>query len=219
MREEGSPRELVQRVRQRRDRSAFAELARRYQRTALAIAYGIVGDAEAAGDITQEALLRVWQRLGDLDDPDRFAGWFASIVRNLAHDHLRRRPRERRQTELPDAVTHSGHDWPVADGDGRLVVDPLAQIDRDETRSAINQALAELDELTRTAVALRYYQNLSSRQIGQLLDLSPAAVDMRLSRGRAELRRRLARLVATRPAPTAPQTGPSGGDADATKNV
>ena len=53
-------------------------------------------------------------------------------------------------------------------------------------------AIVCADEQTRTAVVLRYYENLSSRQIGELLELSPAAVDMRLSRARAELREKLA---------------------------
>jgi hypothetical protein len=44
-------------------------------------------------------------------------------------------------------------------------------------------------------VTLRYFQNLSSKQIGELADLSPAAVDMRLSRARSQLRERLGDLV------------------------
>ena len=53
-------------------------------------------------------------------------------------------------------------------------------------------ALATLDEQTRCAVVLRYYENLSSRQIGEVLDMSAAAVDMRLSRARNELKQKLA---------------------------
>ena len=88
-----SPRELVERV-LRKDRAAFAELVQRYERTALAIAYAVTGDSSTAGDVSQEAFLRVWQHIGRLDDPERFGGWLGRIVRNLATDHVRRRPRE-----------------------------------------------------------------------------------------------------------------------------
>ena len=44
-------------------------------------------------------------------------------------------------------------------------------------------------------VVLRYYENLSSREIAELLDLTPAAVDMRLSRARAELKPKLLPIV------------------------
>jgi RNA polymerase sigma-70 factor (ECF subfamily) len=69
--------------------------------------------------------------------------------------------------------------------------DPLGTLDRRETAQRIDRALLDLDEQSRQAIVLRYYENLSSRQIGELLELSPAAVDMRLSRARAVLRERL----------------------------
>lgn len=171
-----APRELVERA-QRRDEAAFASLVRRYERMALAMAFAIVGNNATAGDVTQEAFLRVWQRLEDLDDPGRFLGWFGTIVRNIATDHARRKPR----------------DLPPAYGD-RKVIDPRAMVDEKENRGVINAALSRLDELTRAAVVLRYYEDLSSKQISELLQLSPAAVDMRLSRGRAELKQSLMHL-------------------------
>src|SRR3954463_12195684 len=48
---------------------AFEELIRRYERVALSVAYGVLHDAAEAGDATQEAFLRAWQRLNDLQDP------------------------------------------------------------------------------------------------------------------------------------------------------
>jgi len=64
-----------------------------------------------------------------------------------------------------------------------LAVDTADEIDRADLRQEINSVLAGLDELTRAAVVLKYYEDLSAKQIGELLELSPAAVDMRLSRG------------------------------------
>lgn len=179
-----SPRELVERT-QRGDRSAFTELVRLSERSALAIAYAITRDSSAAGDVTQEAFLRVWQQIGRLDDPERFRGWLGRIVRNLATDHLRRRPREISPERYP-----------------RLVVDPIEQVEQQDRRSQINAALAELDEMTRAAVSLRYYQGLSSREIAELLEMTPAAIDMRLSRARTELKEKLGSLDPNTKCPT-----------------
>jgi len=173
---EHAPRELVKRA-QRGDRAAFGDLVRRYERMALAMAYSIVGNGATAGDITQEAFLRAWQRLQGLTDPDRFLAWVGAIVRNLATDYARRKPKD-----LSPAL------------DGRRATDPGTVIDQQENRDLINTALSRLDELTRAAVVLRYYEDLSSKEIAELLELSPAAVDMRLSRGRAELRQLLMEL-------------------------
>ena len=59
----------------------------------------------------------------------------------------------------------------------------------------INWAMRQLDEISRTAVVLRYYENLSSMEIAELIGATPAAVDMRLSRARTRLRDLLDRAV------------------------
>ena len=176
---EESPHDLVLQARGG-DTTAFAELIRRYERTALSVAYGCVGDASTAGDVAQEAFLRAWRRLGELKEPDRFGAWLTRIVRNLAADHIRRRPFQ--QVENME----------VLEGIEPSRSDPTADLDRAEMKHRIDQALHSLDETTRSAVVLRYYDGLPSKRIGELLGLSPAAVDMRLSRGRAELREKLA---------------------------
>jgi RNA polymerase sigma-70 factor (ECF subfamily) len=174
--------ELVQRAK-RRDAAAFAVLIRRCQRTALAVAYAQLGDGARAGDAVQDAFLKAWQKLETLDEPGRFDAWLCHIVRNVAVDQRRRwmKPVERAElATVPDV---------------RPASDPAAGLDDAERRQQISAALASLDEVSRSAVVLRYYENLSSRQIGDLLGISAAAVDMRLSRARQELRPLLARMI------------------------
>ena len=178
---QGSLEELVAQARSG-DANAYAELIRRHERTALAIAYAAVGDASTAGDVVQESFLRAWQRLGELKEPARFSAWLGRIVRNLAADQKRRRGWQ----NVASAQQLDEIGGPLASHD------PTADADREETRKRVDDALQSLDELTRSAVVLRYYDGLPSKQIGQLLELSPAAVDMRLSRARAELREKLA---------------------------
>ena len=81
--------QLVRRA-QRGDGGAFASLIRRCERPALAIAYAHLRDADRAGEVVQEAFIRSWRKLGDLEDPARFVPWLCGIVRNLAIDCRRR---------------------------------------------------------------------------------------------------------------------------------
>ena len=176
-----SPREqhqIVERA-QRGDREAFALLVERYERTALAVAYAVLGDGDAAGDAVQDAFLRAWQRLTDLHDVERFGGWLCGIVRNTAYDVHRAARRQGRATaELPATVAGEEDD-------------PALHYQRKEAGERVAAALATLDELSRTAVILRYYQNMPSKQIAEVIGLAPAAVDMRLMRARQALRERL----------------------------
>ena len=167
---------------QRRDVTAFARLIRRFERTALSIAYAQLGDAGRAADAVQEGFLKAWQRIGDLNEPTRFPAWLCGIVRNAAIDLRRRNKPADPSPERPRAKCAP-------------LDDPANRLEDSERREQIHSALDELDELSRSAVVLRYYENFSSRQIGELLGISASAVDMRLSRARQELRQHLAALM------------------------
>ena len=180
--------EVVRRA-QGRDASAFARLIDRHERAALSVAYGVLGDASAAGDAVQEGFVKAWERLADLKEPGRFGPWLCGIVRNLAIDQLRRSRNEPRPgfgggdgKDVRHDARHPGQGY---------CPDPSEELSRRERHDAVAAALQSLDEVSRSAVVLRYYDGLSSRQIGQLLDLAPAAVDMRLTRARRLLRDRL----------------------------
>ena len=158
--------------------AAFAELIRRYERAALGVAYAVTRDAHAAGDVAQEAFLKAWQSLAGLESAGRFGPWLVGIVRNKATDYYRAaRRRERRQGgELPEVPAEA---------------DPADPLHRQETRQALAEALERLDETSRMIVSLRYYEGLGGREIGEMLEMSVAAVEMRLSRARRELKEML----------------------------
>jgi RNA polymerase sigma-70 factor (ECF subfamily) len=182
--------ELVARAR-RHDADAFALLIERYEQAALAVAYAVLRDADRAGDAVQEAFLRAWTELARLQEAARFGGWLMQIVRNAALD-LRRKLKPTVST-FPD-----------------LAADTAGPEERGEIRerdAQVKAALDGLDDMTRTAVILRYYDGRSAKEIAELLDVSPASIDMRLSRARGQLREVLADLAETEAAvPAHPRT-------------
>ena len=169
---------LVGRARHR-DQDAFAQLIGRYERTALAVAYAQLHDAHRAGDAVQEGFLRAWEELPQLHELARFGGWLLQIVRNAAIDARRRiRPTA---AEFPDLASRDEN--------------PAAALEEADRARQVKEALASLDDVTRTAVVMRYYEGLSAKEIAEALEMSPASVDMRLSRARGQLRGLLAPLV------------------------
>jgi len=166
---------------QLKDPEAFALLIRRYERFALSVAYGVLSNSDAAGDVVQESFLRAWQRVNELKEPARFGTWLCGIARNLAIDFRRR---NKNLTLAGDSSAFES----AAFIDDRICADPLDELSRKERHAMVARALQSLDDTMRQAVILRYSDGLSSREIGQLLELSPAAVDMRLSRARQQLK-------------------------------
>ncbi len=164
---------------QRQDRAAFARLIRKFERTAIAVAYGCLRDAAGAVDVVQESFLKAWQKLGELENAAQFPAWLCTITRNIAIDH--RRKLKPISGPLTDQPIEDTRDW-MRPGHG---------MECRETRAQISAAMDELDDISRSAVVLKYYQSLPSEKIGELLGITAAAVDMRLSRARQVLKERL----------------------------
>ncbi len=164
---------------------AFAALIGLFERVVLSVAYAVTGDAGAAGDVAQDTFFRAWQRLGDLKEPEKFASWLCGITRNLAIDVSR--ARTIRSSRLSNDADANG----VAAPGGN----PLDELGRREERDRVTAAIGRLDEISRTAVVMRYYENMPSKKIAELLGLTPAAIDVRLMRARRELREHLDRAT------------------------
>src|ERR671910_3206646 len=71
---------------------SFEELVRRYQRPIAAYVYRMVGDYDAALDLTQEVFIKVYNSLARYRPEYKFSTWIYRIAHNAAVDHLRRQP-------------------------------------------------------------------------------------------------------------------------------
>lgn len=132
----------------------------------------VCGDRETAADCVQEAFLRAHQRWAQLERYDDPIGWVRHVALNLARDVHRRR-RRGRAAQL------------------RLVTDAGRQGDLEATAEPIDRLAAELAVLPprqRAALALRYVEGLSVREIAAALGISEGAVKFHLHAGRERLR-------------------------------
>ena len=153
-------------------REAFDELARRYRPGVSLTARQIVGDAERAEDVAQEALLIAFRALPTLTEPARFSAWLGAITR-----HRARRVARQESRFVPLEPAHL---------DGLQAPDLPAS---DE----LTDAFAALGEDYRTALRLRYWEEWSVGQIASFLSLPITTIKWRLHYGREVLRRHLSR--------------------------
>ena len=154
------------------DREAFEMIIRTHSRTLFAIAYGILQSREEAEDVVQDSLVKAWKRRWRVRDPEKFPAWLATVTRHKAHDVFRKR----RTVPLSEQLTES--------------IEP----ERTNT-SALDQrlhaALAALPELHRTALVLRYFEEMDYRTIENSLGLSNGALRGILGRALTSMRKRL----------------------------
>ncbi|MCX6375074.1 MAG: sigma-70 family RNA polymerase sigma factor, partial [Armatimonadetes bacterium] len=130
----------------------FRELMRRHQNAVFRLAYRIVGRREEAEDVVQEVFLRVYQNLGGYEGRDRFWPWVRRITLNTA---LRRIPREIPTDEVDEIGTC----------EDLVQAEVLRRLDTANVRRAIEW----LPAAYRTAIILRYMEDLSYREIADLL--------------------------------------------------
>lgn len=159
----------------RGDEEAFARLLGQHSHAVLRLVTHITGDPYAAEDILQEATLAAWRHLPSLRDEAAFRPWLATIAVRLARRHLRTE-RRRRQAAGVAAGNHAHDD----DHAGR-VTDALW----------VAQALAVLPERHREVVILRYWGELTSREVARALGLRPGTVRYLLLQARRMVRDRI----------------------------
>ena len=151
--------------------SRLADLYARHADGAMRLAYLITGDRHLAEDLVQDAFVKLAGRLLHLRDPGAFEAYLRRTVVNLANSHFRRRKVEQRYVEREGVL-------PSVHAEGPDV----------GTRDAARAALLTLPVRQRTAIVLRYYEDLSEAQTAELMGCRPGTVKSLTSRGMDKLR-------------------------------
>ena len=157
--------QLLARVADERDESAFEELYRRYARGIHAVVRRILREHGASEDTVQEVFASVWRSASSYRvGRGRVVAWLFTIARNAAVDAARVRR-------------------PVVVGDPEDAVDPAAtpheQTERDLEAFRVHVAVDTLPPRERAVIALAYYEDLSQSQIADRLDLPLGTVKTR----------------------------------------
>lgn len=180
---------LVERARAG-DLSAFELLVERYRQRVWRLAYNVLRDSEEAWDVAQEAFIRAWQALGSFRGQSAFYTWLFRITMNLATDRARQRTSRGRAL---GAERVPEEDWDRVMVDTEATPDDMAV--RGEERERIQAALATLPEHHRTIIMLSDLEELSYREIAEVLDIPMGTVMSRLHNARKRLREALGPLL------------------------
>ncbi len=175
---------IVVRLAQAGDREAFGELVEQFQPTVYAIALRRLGNPSDALEMTQEIFLHVLQRIRQLREPERFAGWLRQVAVRMAINRATRRL-------APSTVETSVLEGAYESGD-----EPLDQLISRERADRLWEALGRLKTLDREALDAFYIRGHSLIEIAELLGVPLGTVKRRLHTARKRLKRVLEDSVA-----------------------
>lgn len=172
----------------RGDRYAFSRLVQAYQIPVYNLTYRMLGNAQEAEDAAQESFLRAYKRLSTYQPDKKFSNWILSIASHYCIDLLRRRRFQWLSMEDdPEAATLASD-----------IAQPDEAALRNEQSEEVRRLLEHLEPAYRAPLVLRYWHELSYKEIGDLLNLSEPAVKTRLHRARLQMQALLEEQAAAR---------------------
>jgi RNA polymerase sigma-70 factor (ECF subfamily) len=173
------------------DRAAMERLLMRAQEVAFRFSLLACGHAEDAEDVMQDALLKTYQHVSRIADPDAFRTWLYTTVRNACLMKRRRRAGEPVRFESIEQGSPAGG----AEASPIDVADQAPRADQrmidDWADARLRQALAKLPPAYRIIMLLREMENLPTKEVAAITGYSEANVKQRLRRARLMLRREL----------------------------
>lgn len=152
------------------DRDVFCSAVEQYQNMVYRIALHYFASPHDAEDVVQEVFLRLYRQQETFEEKEHLRRWLMRVTVNLCKDVLKS-PWRKRRVFMEESL-----EAPCFEKTEQL---------------ALYQEVMVLPEKYRTVLDLYYYEELSTKEIAELLQLRQSAVTTRLYRARALLKQRL----------------------------
>jgi len=170
------------------DQEAFASLVKKYKMAVFNTIYSIIGDTQEADDIAQEVFLKVYTKAGSFKRKSSFSTWLYKITVNKCIDELRKRKNKiiSLETEFDEDEKLKLKDV-LASKEG----DITEEWEKEELEDTIQKAINSLPEKDRIILTLKEIENLSYKEISQIMKISLDKVKVWLFRARQKLKEKL----------------------------
>lgn len=168
----------------RGNRDAFQDLVEMYKIPVYNICLRMVSIPQEAEDLAQETFIRAYINIDTYETCRKFSTWLFRIATNLSIDYLRKKKPD---TSLDAEI--SGTDGFTL-GQQVAAQDPLPeqQLVTLETQVFVQEAIMELPIKYRSAIILKYIQDLSLKEMSEILEIPVPTVKTRIHRGREQLK-------------------------------
>jgi RNA polymerase sigma-70 factor (ECF subfamily) len=165
---------------------SFGRLVTKYQDRLYNALVHVIGSAEEARDVVQDAFVQAFLKLGSFHRSSAFYTWLYRIAFNVA---ISRRRRRKPMVSVEQAREASGQEPMARDAA------PSDRLERQERVGQVQAALAAMSEEHRAVLVLREMDGLCYETIAEVLDLPVGTVRSRLHRARLELREQLKEVL------------------------
>lgn len=175
------------------DADAFGEIVRRWERRIYGLTYGILGREEDARDATQETFIAAFRSLRGFRGEAKLSSWLHRIAINQCITR-QRRAKVRGETALEDAEEKEGIGFahPAS-------LSPARQAEKRQLTEAVRTAVKSLPFELRQVIVMKEFEDLTFKEISEILDLPLSTVKSRLYTALKQLQMRLQKYTSERP--------------------
>lgn len=164
------------------DKTAIEKLFKEYNQKVYYSALLIVKNEELAKDVTQETFITVIKKICELENPEAFPAWIKKIAQSKCSDYYKKKEVIHETTVSTDEDTDFNVFGSIQEDDSEFIPDEA--LDREDLKRVILGILNELPEVQRAAIFMRYYEEMSVKEIAEIQGVSEGTVMSRLNYGR-----------------------------------
>ncbi len=171
------------------NRDLFRVLVERYQKMVFRTCLGFIHNKDDADDLTQEVFIQAYLSLSTFKGTSSFSTWIYRIAVNASLNKVRKSSKNIFLQQFEKLLPGNKHgeisiSLPENENPENLLI-------QDEHRAWVQKALNSLPENQRTAIVLSKYDDLSQKEIAEIMNTSEGAVEALIQRAKANLREKL----------------------------
>jgi len=160
------------------DLDAFEEVVRAYMEWAYTLAYRLSGEHFLAEEISQEAFIALYQSIGRFRQESTLKTYITRIILNLWRQHLRKRYREKRFTEVLQGKMKGGNNL-------------MDKVENDDLKARIDCAIATLPPKQKEIFILKHLEGLKISEVAEIVGCREGTVKAHLFKALMNLRKQL----------------------------
>lgn len=171
---------------QKGSETAFSELVENYKRQVINTCYGLVHNTEDAEDIAQDVFIEVFRSIQNFRADAKISTWLYRIAVNRSLNHIRDNKKRKWFQSIDDLVKEKNMML------NRLASEnPDTDIESLQRATILHEAIGSLPENQKTAFTLNKYEDLSYKEIAEVMNTSVASVESLIHRAKTGLQKKL----------------------------
>lgn len=168
--------------------AAFKTLVEQYKDLVVNTCYGFVHDREDAEDLAQDVFVELFESVHAFREEAKLSTWLYRITVNKCLNQVKKNKRRRWRQSLQALFGSADEPPEIVDAS---VADPQTDLEQQERRNVLNQAVAALAENQKVAFTLSKYEDLSYQEIAEVMGTTLSAVESLLNRAKKNLQKKL----------------------------